>query len=329
MITGFFGPSTSGTDFPSGLSVQTDEERREADELHSLLALTRELAAVGTIEDLRRAMDGPLRPLLPSRDISVLTRSADGWDAIIGPSDAQERRYQYTWTSLVAGNDTVGMLGMGAPSDGAARGRLARGAATLLGLAIQNILTQENLRQDSVRDSLTGCFTRRHALEVLESEMRRAGRTGLPVSIMMMDVDGFKGINDRYGHIAGDAVLAAIGAQLQRMLRQSDVRCRLGGDELLVILPDTTADAAKRVAESVRQEIQRMVVASPRGTVKITTSIGVAAIAGKDVDVAAFIDRADVALYRAKEGGRNRVVVSAASTRLRVHMPRLVEALSA
>ena len=122
----------------------------------------------------------------------------------------------------------------------------------------------------------------------------------------MIDVDDFKAINDQYGHVAGDAVLSAVATQLHRMLRQSDVRCRIGGDEFLVILPDTQLEAATRVAESVRHAIEELEVPSARATVRLTASIGVASAAcGAVIDVAGFIDRADVALYRAKQGGRN------------------------
>ena len=95
----------------------------------------------------------------------------------------------------------------------------------------------------------------------------------------MIDLDGFKAINDRYGHMPGDAVLSAVADQLHRMLRQSDVRCRLGGDEFLVILPDTPIDDAIRVAESVRSAIEALEIQSARGPIAITASIGVAASA--------------------------------------------------
>jgi diguanylate cyclase (GGDEF)-like protein len=168
-----------------------------------------------------------------------------------------------------------------------------------------------------VRDGLTGCFTRAHGMEVLEGNLRRAARTGLPVSILMIDLDGFKRINDRYGHMPGDAVLSTVADQLHRMLRQSDVRCRLGGDEFLVILPDTPVEDALKVAESVRHAIAAIEIPSSRGPIALTASIGVAVSGGgmPRIDAPGFIDRADVALYRAKEEGRNTVQACSASTR--------------
>jgi diguanylate cyclase (GGDEF)-like protein len=274
----------------------------------ALVTLATELASVTSLEQLREAVAGPLRLLLPSRDISVL-RSAHGtWQAALGPEDGPERIHQYSWTPLAAEGKTVGMLGVGAPAQPAQSRNYVECATTMLAMAAQNLLAIETLRHASARDGLTGCFTRTHAMEVLEGNLRRASRTGLPVSILMIDLDGFKAINDGYGHVPGDAVLSAVAAQLHRMLRQSDVRCRLGGDEFLVILPDTPLADAMRVAESVRDAIEALEIGSARGSIRITASIGVAtSLPGAAIDVAAFVDRADVALYRAKEAGRNGV----------------------
>lgn len=281
------------------------------DDVSVLLALARELGRITTVADLREALAGSLRAFLPSRDVSVLRAAQGVWEAVFGPDDGPERIHQYSWTPLVAGNKTIGMLGIGAPAVGAPCGRLAEAATTMLATTIQNIVALDNLRQDSVRDGLTGCFTRAYAMEMLEGNLRRASRTGLPVSIMMIDVDDFKQINDRFGHVAGDAVLTGVAKQLHQMLRLSDLRCRLGGDEFLVILPDTRLDDAVRVAESVRHAIEELAIPSARGKVRITASLGVAAADwGGIPDLASFIDRADVALYRAKQTGRNSVQAS-------------------
>jgi diguanylate cyclase (GGDEF)-like protein len=283
---------------------------------------------VTTVARLRDALAGPLRPLLPSRDISVLRAAHGTWEPVAGPNDGPDRIHQYAWTPLVADDKTIGMLGIGARVAGWPTGRVADAVITMLATAVQSVIALENVKQDSVRDGLTGCFTRAHALEILEGNLRRANRTGLPVSVMMIDVDDFKCVNDRYGHLPGDAVLAAVAAELQGMLRQSDVRCRLGGDEFLVILPDTPFEDAMRVAESVRHAIEHLEIPSVRGKVRISASIGVAAAAcGGGVDVPGFIDRADVALYRAKQAGRNCVQPCASSAlRLRQSGLRLAEA---
>jgi diguanylate cyclase (GGDEF)-like protein len=289
------------------------------DDVDLLLALSGQLSGITSLAALADAIAGPLRPWLPSRDISVLRAAHGAWEAAVGPQDGPERIHQYRWTPLLGDGKTIGMLGVGAPAVGGPTGRVADAATALLVLAAQNLITIDNLRQDTVRDMLTGCFNRAHALDVLEGNLRRASRTGFPVSILMIDVDDFKRINDGYGHVPGDAVLTGVATLLHGMLRQSDVRCRLGGDEFLVILPDTPFEDALRVGESVRDAIEGLVIPSVRGPMKITASLGVAgAIPGAAIDVSAFIDRADVALYRAKQGGRNAVqgcAVSAARPR--------------
>jgi diguanylate cyclase (GGDEF)-like protein len=303
-------------------------EAADRDEIETILALARALASMTTLAALRDGLNGPLRPLLPSRDISVLRAAHGAWEAVVGPEDGSERITEYAWTSLVADGKTIGMLGIGAPAAGGPAGRTAEVATAILATTAQNVIALDNLRHDSVRDSLTGCFTRAHGLDVLEGNLRRANRTGFPLSVMMIDIDDFKRINDRYGHVPGDAVLSAVAGQLHGMLRRSDVRCRLGGDEFLVILPETPLEDAIRVAESVRHAIEEIEVSSARGKVKMTASIGVATAAcGAAVDVAGFIDRADVALYRAKQAGRNCVQACVSSSvRMRQSKLRLASA---
>jgi diguanylate cyclase (GGDEF)-like protein len=162
----------------------------------------------------------------------------------------------------------------------------------------------------SLRDSLTGCFSRGHGLETLDNELRRATRTGHPVSVLMLDVDRFKTINDELGHQRGDELLRAVGAQIARVVRSTDVRCRYGGDEFLLILPDTPLLGAEQVAECLRREIGTLALAAGSRSFSITLSIGVAGAAPGELDPHALIGRADLALYEAKRLGRNRFSVA-------------------
>ena len=202
--------------------------RVPAGPIDALVSLSAELASVTTLEGLRDAIAGPLRPLLPSRDISVLRAAHGKWEAAVGPEDGPERIHQYSWTPLTAEGKTVGMLGVGAPAQAAHPAGYAECATTMLAMTAQNLIAIENLRQACARDGLTGCYTRTHAMELLEANLRRASRTGLQVSVLMIDLDGFKTINDRYGHLPGDAVLAAVGAKLHRVL----TRMKVGLNEL-------------------------------------------------------------------------------------------------
>ena len=122
-------------------------------------------------------------------------------------------------------------------------------------MSIKNAQLFREVKDNSVKDALTGCFTRSHALDVIDAELRRARRSQTPVSMIMFDLDHFKDVNDRYGHLCGDAVLSAVGKRMKEVLRGSDLKCRYGGEEFLVLLPETPLHGARRVAETLRREI--------------------------------------------------------------------------
>ena len=126
-------------------------------------------------------------------------------------------------------------------------------AAALLAVSLKNAELFREVRENSVYDPLTGCYRRAHALEVLENELRRARRSQQPVSTIMFDLDHFKNINDTQGHLAGDAVLVAIGTRMRSVLRGSDLKCRYGGEEFLIVLPDTPMESARRVGPTIFQ----------------------------------------------------------------------------
>jgi diguanylate cyclase (GGDEF)-like protein len=206
---------------------------------------------------------------------------------------------------IIAGRP-VGVIGVSAvpPLSEQARSVLAA-AGALLAVSLKNAELFREVRENSVRDPLTGCYRRAHALEVLENELRRARRSQLPVSTIMFDVDHFKSINDTYGHLAGDAVLVAIGTRMRAVLRGSDLKCRYGGEEFLIVLPDTPPNGAQRVADSLRRDIESHPVKWGQGEICVTASFGVAANVSGEVDAIAVVGRADAALYTAKQSGRN------------------------
>lgn len=208
--------------------------------------------------------------------------------------------------SLVAGGNTVGAMGVwDTPALSDAERHALGAAAAVVAIAVRNVQLLQETREHGLRDGLTGCFNRAHALQALQGELKRAKRTGRPLSVLMFDIDHFKAINDACGHLHGDAVLAAVGRQLNNVLRSTDVRCRYGGDEFLVILPDTPVLGAQQVAEGLRREIADLrLPSSPPASV--TASLGVAAAMPGELDVEAVIARADEALYSAKRSGRNR-----------------------
>src|SRR5213083_3365581 len=183
-------------------------------------------------------------------------------------------------------------------------------AAALLAISLRNAQLFHDLREHGLHDGLTGCFNRTHALEGVDTELRRARRSHLPVSLIMFDIDHFKDINDRYGHLCGDAVLAAVGRLMREVLRGSDFKCRYGGEEFLVLLPETPLEGAKRVADTLRRELSEMAIQWKGETLTITASFGVTTAMPSEIDVKALIGRAEVALYRAKDQGRDCVRLS-------------------
>lgn len=213
---------------------------------------------------------------------------------------------------LAAGGHAVGVLGV--PEDSGpfteSRQRILAAVAALLGISLRNAELFREVREHSLRDGLTGCVNRTHAIEVIETELRRARRSELPVSLIMFDIDHFKDVNDRFGHLGGDAVLVAVGEKMREVLRGSDLKCRYGGEEFLVLLPDTPIEGGKRVADTLRHALSDMTVPWKDETLNITASFGVAAARPAETDSEALIGRADAALYRAKDQGRNCVRLS-------------------
>jgi len=167
---------------------------------------------------------------------------------------------------------------------------------------------ERELRQFATTDHLTGVANRRHFLDGATHEFERARRYGHPLSVIMADIDHFKRINDSYGHQVGDRVIQAFAATLQSCLRGCDRVGRLGGEEFAAILPETSATAARQAAERVRAQIETLAVPMPDGgCLRFTASFGCATRSAEDGTIAATLARADSALYRAKNAGRNAV----------------------
>jgi len=170
------------------------------------------------------------------------------------------------------------------------------------------------LRHQSEHDDLTGLLNRRAIQQRLRGEAERLRRYGQAYSVLSIDVDHFKKINDRFGHPAGDEVLRAMGRVLRQVGRSVDHVARTGGEEFWMLVPSTGIEGALQVAERLRRAVGEMVVATPRGDVTLTVSIGVAVATEPQEPPEALMQRLDAALYRAKQGGRNRVELAAGTT---------------
>ena len=177
---------------------------------------------------------------------------------------------------------------------------------------LQDELEQKNrrLEQISISDGLTGLYNHRHIQHVLHEEFERAKRTGEPLTVVMLDLDRFKDVNDTYGHQAGDRVLQEAAWILRDTAREIDKLGRYGGEEFLAILPDTGIDDGAVLSERVRQRLRRhRFRIGHHEPLHMTISAGVASYPAPGVeDASTLIQRADKALYAAKEAGRDRVV---------------------
>jgi diguanylate cyclase (GGDEF)-like protein len=166
----------------------------------------------------------------------------------------------------------------------------------------------EVIRAQATSDSLTGCLNR-HSIEcILMREYEKFVADKIPVSLLLADIDHFKRINDTYGHSAGDSVLKGLSALLRQLLRRSDVLCRWGGEEFLILLRGTVLKEAYQIAERIRQAVESYVFQPFRGAGFVTVSIGGCGLP-PDRDIEGLIEMADSALYKAKDNGRNKVEI--------------------
>lgn len=188
--------------------------------------------------------------------------------------------------------------------------RLLKLVANQIALAIENAKLYTKARDLSVKDELTGLYNRRHFQTVLQIEWKRAVRFHRNLSLLMVDVDFFKKYNDTFGHLQGDKVLREMGATLRRNIREIDTVARFGGEEFIVLLPDTDKKGALAVGEKLRRIVESHRFLDTGGTSiqPITISVGVSSYPDDVRELDDLIDHADIALYDAKDSGRNRVI---------------------
>jgi diguanylate cyclase (GGDEF)-like protein len=316
-----------------------DVRRREvevrAEEVEHLVAYGQALGRANDLESIRVSVAQHLPTIAGTDRVWVLIREGTQWEALAG--DTRGTNEVLRWGDLaeqlltgqtseglaeraigfplMVDSAAIGVLGVRTPDGalGEERRRAIEASAPVLALAIRHAQLAREVRENSVRDALTGCFTRGHAIEVIDAELRRARRSQAPVSLIMFDVDRLKDVNDRHGHLGGDAVLAVIGKRMREVLRGSDLKCRYAGEQFLVLLPETPLAGAKRVAETLRREVADRPVPWAGENLRVTASFGLAQALAGEVNVQALIGRADHALYRAKDEGGNCVRIADAT----------------
>lgn len=184
------------------------------------------------------------------------------------------------------------------------------GLLGLLGYPLRNALAHQRVRRSAREDTLTGLLNRTALEQTLPREIALAQREGRRLSLLMLDVDHFKRLNDRHGHAAGDAALRRLAGVIERSIRRSDLAFRYGGEEFVLLLPNTSAAGAQRVGERVRDQLRLETGASPR----LTVSTGIAQLTAAD-EGSTLLARADAALYAAKQAGRDRIETAGATVR--------------
>ena len=312
--------------------LRSEQTELRAEEVERLVAYGQALSRSGDFESIRVSVAQHLPAIAGSDRVWVLVRQGTQWEALAGETRGSEDVLRWGDLAeqlltgqtregvgeramgfpLMVGSGAIGVLGVRTPdgSLAAERRRAVEASAPVLALAIRHAQLMHEVRENSVRDALTGCFTRNHAMEVVDAELRRARRSQASVSMLMFDVDRLKDINDRYGTLCGDAVLAVIGARMREVLRGSDLKCRYAGEQFLVLLPETPLAGAKRVAETLRREVADRPVPWSGENLRITASFGLTQAIAGEVNVQALVARADHALYRAKEEGGNCVRIA-------------------
>jgi diguanylate cyclase (GGDEF)-like protein len=189
--------------------------------------------------------------------------------------------------------------------------RLLATLGNQFGGAVERTRLFRDIHRLAITDFLTGLYNRRHFLALAVMEIERNRRYQRPVALAMLDIDHFKQINDTFGHLGGDQALQEVARVCQQTIRRIDLIGRFGGEELLILMPETTLEQAENAMERLRQEIEQLEIATPRGTAHLTISIGISSLDGlnSSTEFEQFLDQADQALYHAKNKGRNQVCV--------------------
>ena len=316
------GVRVYGDGRPGGLPGGGVDDVERLGRLGAALGVSLDVAAA------RRLVEQHVRQVVGARRMRVTVYAGDGtgaerrtdrlgvWNELadeVGAASGAATEWEAF--QMRAGGAVVGEIGVERRLGGWLRPltirqrRVLRMAAALAGLAIRNAELAWQTAGLSAIDALTGCLLRKHGMDRVNAELRRAGTSQRPVSLIFVDLDEFKQLNDRHGHSFGDRALAAVGAEMKAVTRSCGLRCRYGGDEFIVLLPGTSLAGAARMAERLRGGLRGRALAGSDGPVFVTASLGVSARAVGERDADALLARADAAMYHVKRRGGNAVGV--------------------
>lgn len=286
----------------SQLLAQRKEREGLASEIFTLYDMTKEIAKHLTEEEAVQVFKAKLRESLYYEECLLLAplaaevkelKAAEGW--VLFPLRAKAAHLGYLAAKGVQQKDQDKFMIL----------------ANQFALALQRIRLYEEVEGLAMTDSLTQVYTRRHIMQRLEEEMRRAETRKGPLSFLMVDVDHFKDVNDEHGHLAGDQVLREVAQIIHENIREIDLCGRYGGEEFCVVLPDTVAEGAYHVAERIRLAVERTTLRAYDAKISVTVSIGTSTLPQDGHNLTDLLDKADWAMYKAKKNGRNRVYSSA------------------
>ncbi len=336
-----------------GKQTLHDHVKKKTNEIKVLGSLVTQLTACNSVEEVFKVVgvvapmllpgfSGALALMHPSRDrLEIATTWNGQWagESSYSPDECWALRTGRPHTSasssgtvacghsteqqgrmvcipLVAQGETYGVLHLSAPYETEwteEERRLASAGAEYVSLTFANLRLRESLKQQAIRDPLTGLYNRRYLLETMGHELSRATRRNQQLGVLMMDLDHFKKFNDEYGHDAGDFILSEFGRLVKLFIRNGDIPCRYGGEEFAVLLPEADAESASHIASRIAQKVREHdFVFNNRSHGPVTVSIGVALFPENGRSPEDLLKQADRALYEAKKSGRDRVVLAEA-----------------
>lgn len=289
-----------------------------ADANDATVLFAQELVGASTTDRFRRVVATHLPALLGTPRVWITAR-VRGSPQLLVPDRSESSMVEdlldpdgREWTTfgLRVDNETVGVLGVESRGGLTLDARsVVRRVAPLIAQAMTTAQVVDSLRERSLVDLLTGLATRTEGMSRLESEIKRAQRSGTSMAVLMLDLDQFKSINDRFGHAVGDQLLQRFAAALRTSLHGRELFGRYGGEEFLVLFPDTSLELARQSSERLRDALRDQRLRVDEEEVVVTLSLGLACYEQGDVLFDQIARRADIALYVAKTQGRDRIEV--------------------
>jgi diguanylate cyclase (GGDEF)-like protein len=284
--------------------------KRRARALETLAEMSEVLQLSSSVDEVTSLLPEFGKRLFPEYDGSVyIARSSDKTLELAAWWQGENAGRRFLTFPMRAAGENMGVLTLTGQIAELDR-RTAEHFSNQIGLSLGSLRLLEALRTRAVRDPLTGLFNRRYMEETLLREMLRGERKHVPIGIIIADVDHFKRFNDTHGHAGGDALLRQLARVMERVVRESDVVCRYGGEEFVIVVPDVSLDDLRTCAERLRHEVKQMQIAVDGqllGGVSISAGIAIAPDFGTTIE--ALFANADRALYAAKSGGRDRVAI--------------------